>query len=424
MPKEQKQSISLTYGKRFDTALSNENLRIGDSSAWKAKIAGTLDPTRTKFNFEVTKGGVIITLYQALSIPKRIKEILKRHGITDPNLGLSLKRDENIEKWAKDMYMFAAQKYGEDNIASFVVHLDETTAHAHCTVVSITPDGKLSFRKVFIGESNDKYEFSRQTKPLHDEAAKISMKYGLKRGDDMVLSGAKHNSYLQWMREKMEELKKVISGQNATIDEQKQQLYDINREVKKAETRLKGLNTMLDNLEKHRLDVLADIEALEGDVATTESEKAELDRKLLRLKADMEQTEEKIKTRRQQLVTATEQLRELGQKSADVQHAYDDMLRQINRELPTLQKKTFHDMEAIGWELASQEAIEQNSLLETFRNMLTPEQETAFNKLFDGSMVETMATRAMKVMAMAATLFLGYLDEATQYAESAGGGTA
>ena len=424
MSKEQKQSISLTYGKRFDTALSNENLRIGDSSAWKAKIAGTLDPTRTKFNFEVTKGGVIITLYQALSIPKRIKEIFKRHGITDPNLGLSLKRDENIEKWAKDMYMFAAQKYGEDNIASFVVHLDETTAHAHCTVVSITPDGKLSFRKVFIGESNDKYEFSRQTKPLHDEAAKISMKYGLKRGDDMVLSGAKHNSYLQWMREKMEELKKVISGQNATIDEQKQQLYDINREVKKAETRLKGLNTMLDNLEKHRLDVLADIEALEGDVATTESEKAELDRKLLRLKADMEQTEEKIKTRRQQLVTATEQLRELGQKSADVQHAYDDMLRQINRELPTLQKKTFHDMEAIGWELASQEAIEQNSLLETFRNMLTPEQETAFNKLFDGSIAETMATRATEVTAMAATLFLGYLDEATQYAESAGGGTA
>ena len=468
MPKEQKQSISLTYGKRFDTALSNENLRIGDSSAWKAKIAGTLDPTRTKFNFEVTKGGVIIPINQAVSIPKRIKEIFKRHGITDPNLGLSredlqrtgvgirthanfilqgshdtmlrlafgeqqvdfspgadnshLKRDENIEKWAKDMYMFVAQKYGEDNIASFVVHLDETTAHAHCTVVPVTPDGKLSFRKVFIGESNDKYEFSRQTKQLHDEAAKISMKYGLKRGDDMVLSGAKHKSYLQWMREKMEELKKVISGQNATIDEQKQQLYDINREVKKAETRLKGLNTMLDNLEKHRLDVLADIEVLEGDVATTESEKAELDRKLLRLKADLEQTEEKIKTRRQQLVTATEQLRELGHKSADVQHAYDDMLRQINRELPTLQKKTFHDMEAIGWELASQEAIEQKSQLETFRNMLTPEQETAFNKLFDGSMVETMATRATEVTAMAATLFLGYLDEATQYAERAGGG--
>ena len=79
-------------------------------------------------------------------------------------------------------------------------------------------------------------------------------------------------------------------------------------------------------------------------------------------------------------------------------------------------------MEAIGWELASQEAIEQKSQLETFRNMLTPEQETAFNKLFDGSMVETMATRATEVTAMAATLFLGYLDEATQYAESAGGG--
>ena len=384
----QKQVCDIRAGKRMTVAQSNEHLRVGESSAWNAKRAGNLDETRSHLNFEIGKGGVVMEVDQKTSISKRVKNILASHGIKDPNVGLSeeqlsqkgigirthanvilegsretmrklafgdqkvnyehgadnshITRSPEIEKWAQDMYNFMARKYGEENIAAFVVHLDETTAHAHCTVVPITPDGKLSFRKIFIGESNDKYEFSKQTKQLHDEAAKISMKYGLKRGDDMALSGAKHKSYLQWMREKMEELKKVISGQNATIDEQKQQLYDINREVKKAETRLKGLNTMLDNLEKHRLDVLADIEALEGDVATTESEKAELDRKLLRLKADMEQTEEKIKTRRQQLVTATEQLRELGQKSADVQHAYDDMLRQINRELPTLQKKTFH----------------------------------------------------------------------------------
>ena len=47
MAKEQKQSIDLRPGKRFSTALSNENLRIGEDSAWSAKIAGTLDNSKT-----------------------------------------------------------------------------------------------------------------------------------------------------------------------------------------------------------------------------------------------------------------------------------------------------------------------------------------------------------------------------------------
>jgi hypothetical protein len=59
MVEKQKQSIDLRPGKRFAVALSNENLRIGDDSAWKAKLAGTLDPTRTRLDFEVGKGGVI-----------------------------------------------------------------------------------------------------------------------------------------------------------------------------------------------------------------------------------------------------------------------------------------------------------------------------------------------------------------------------
>ena len=208
MANEQKQSIDLRPGKQFSTALSNENLRIGDSSAWEAKIAGTLDPTRTRLDFEVGKGGVIKEIDKSISIPKRIKAILAAHGISDPNKDIpdeilndkkkhagtrtfvsfilqgshdtmeklafgdqkvsynpnadnsNLERKEEIEKWAKDMYAYIAQKYGEENIAEFTVHLDETTPHAHCVVVPITPSGKLSFKKVFIGEVDNKYEFS------------------------------------------------------------------------------------------------------------------------------------------------------------------------------------------------------------------------------------------------------------------------
>ena len=188
MVEKQKQSIDLRPGKRFAVALSNENLRIGDDSAWKAKLAGTLDPTRTRLDFEVGKGGVIQPLNKAKSITRRIKDILKANGISDPNTGIPdedlkvkgvgirtyasfilqgshetmvklafgdqhvsydpyadnshLERKEEIEKWAKEMYAYVAQKYGEDNIAEFTVHLDETTPHAHCVVVPITASGK------------------------------------------------------------------------------------------------------------------------------------------------------------------------------------------------------------------------------------------------------------------------------------------
>jgi len=465
---EQKQSIDMRTGKRMPIALSNENLRIGAGKAWSANLAGTLDPTRTRLDFEVGKGGVIKDIDQSLSIPKRVRAILNAHGIQNPNIGRSdeelkksrvgirtyasfviqgshdtmlrlafgeqkmdfsskadnslLTRDERIEQWATDVYNFMAKKYGEDNIASFIVHLDETTPHAHCVVVPITDDGKLSFRKVFVGDSNDKFAMSRQMTQLWDEMSEVSARYGLARGDDKLTTNAKHKSYLQWMKEKMEENDKTLHKQSSAIMSQQEDLRELRSEIKKAETRLKGLTTMLENLEKHRLDVLADIEVLENDVASSETEKSELDAKLQRLKADLQQTEEKIKMRRQQLVTATDQLRELGHKSADCQHAYDDMIRQMNRELPTLQARVFHDMEALAWEAVAMEAQERSESIESFRNMLTPAQDSAFSRLFDGSFYEAMATQATKLTTVAGSLFLGYIDGATEFAESTGGG--
>ena len=77
MEKKQKQSLDLRPGKRLGVGLSNENLRIGADSAWEVKVAGTLDETRTKLDFEVGKGGVITDINPKISIPKRIKAILK-----------------------------------------------------------------------------------------------------------------------------------------------------------------------------------------------------------------------------------------------------------------------------------------------------------------------------------------------------------
>lgn len=454
MEKEQKQVCDVRASKGMTIAQSNEHLRVGEGKAWKSKIAGTYDPTREHLNFEVCRGGVIRQVDKDTSVTKRIREIYKERGIKDPNIGLSandprrrrsvadiilqgsrermrelaygdqevnykrgadnshVTRNAAIEQWAVDMYNFMSKKYGEQNIAAFVVHLDESNPHIHCTLLPITEKDKVSYNYYFGGSKEDA---KRKYKELHDELAEVNKKYGLARGESVARTGAQHKSYLQWLEEQ-------VDKNSETIEQQKKLLYDINGEVKKAETRLKGLNTMLDNLEKHRLDVLADIELLENEAASSETEKEVIEKKLLRQRADLLLTEDKIAERKEQLLTATEQLRELNHRRAEIQLDYDDMQRKINKEMPTLREKAYHDIEAIGWKMAAQDAIERSSRMEEFRSELPPELETKFNSLFDGSMFEAMATHATEMTAVACALFLGFVDQATQYAESTGGG--
>lgn len=472
MAEKQKQSIDLRPGKRFAVALSNENLRIGDDSAWKAKLAGTLDPTRTRLDFEVGKGGVIQPLNKAKSITRRIKDILKANGISDPNTGIPdedlkvkgvgirtyasfilqgshetmvklafgdqrvsydpyadnshLERNEEIEKWAKDMYAYIAQKYGEENIAEFTVHLDETTPHAHCVVVPITPSGKLSFRKVFVGENNNKYEFSKRTKAIWDEAAKIAEKYGMARGDDSRKTGAKHKSYLQWMREqiffnekKIEEQGETITRQSTEISEQKQQLYAINAEIKTAEKKLKSFTSMLNNLKEQKEQLEIEITALE-DMRDNGNEEAE---KQLKEKQQMlNQIIGKISDREKQLSNVQQQLYDLAIKKHDLQKRYDDMKRQMNKELPDLLDKTQREVNDTFWEMAAEEMKKDYSALEEFSKDLPWGLRDRFDRLLGGSFFEDLAQRGEQMAACAAALFLGYVDAATNIAHASGGG--
>ena len=42
-----------------------------------------------------------------------------------------------IEQWAIDLYDWMTKKYGEENFIGFDVHLDETTAHCHATIIPV-----------------------------------------------------------------------------------------------------------------------------------------------------------------------------------------------------------------------------------------------------------------------------------------------
>ncbi len=56
---------------------------------------------------------------------------------------------EDQEKFFKQTYEFLKEKYGEKNILSATVHLDETTPHMHLCSVPLTEDGRLSAKILF-----------------------------------------------------------------------------------------------------------------------------------------------------------------------------------------------------------------------------------------------------------------------------------
>lgn len=58
---------------------------------------------------------------------------------------LSLKEQR---RFFEEAYNFLKECYGENNIVSAVVHMDETTPHMHLTAVPLTADGKLSAKTI------------------------------------------------------------------------------------------------------------------------------------------------------------------------------------------------------------------------------------------------------------------------------------
>jgi len=471
MGKKQKQVCDTKAGKRMTIAQSNEHLRVGDISAFNANRAGNLDLTRTRLNFEIGKGGVVKEVDQKTSIAKRIKAILESHGIKDPNIGIEdedlkkkgvgIRTHENIilqgsretmrqlafgdqqvdyehgadnshvtrspefEKWAIDMYNFMARNYGEENIAAFVAHLDETNPHIHCTLVPITESGQLSYKKIFVGK--DKYEYSQRKKQLHDELAKINKKWGLERGDSIALTGAQHKTYLQWLKEQIlgnkktiEEQDETITRQSTEISEQKQQLFAINAEIKTAEKKLKSFNTMLDNLKEQKERLEIDITALEE---MRDNGNEEVEQELREKKQQLDEINGKISNREEQLTNVQQQLHDLAIRKHDLQKEYDNMKRKMNKELPDLLDKTQGEVNDTFWEMAAEEMKKDYSAInEYISKNLDPKQQGELREIIGASFFEDLAQRGEQMAACAAALFLGYVDAATNIAQAGGGG--
>lgn len=477
-----KQVMDIKPGIGVTLSQSNEHLRVAVNGAFTSQFSYNVDPTRDKLNFEI-KNGEVVPVDKHISIPRRIETILWQRGIKDPNkemlkkgkepnrrtianfiLGGSrdqmhrlafgnqevnlehgannsaIKRMPEIENWAKDMYRFMSDRFGEKNIAAFVVHLDETNPHIHCTVLPITKDEKLSWRKVMVGENNSKFEYQKRTTELHNAIAEINAKYGLERGEPIAETGAKHRStaeYHEALRKELKEQNKrlfdtkivlddAIEKNEETIKEQKQTIDSLNKEIKHASARVKGLSTMIEHLETYKEDLEKEIAKLKADRDSGKISAEEAARKMDAITKNLEDVKAQILDKESKLSVAQAKLDSLNAQTSKTETRYQEVKTKLQTAQPEYNKNAMQEMEAFGYNLAAFDAMKRMEKYNEMTANMSPDERRILDKynsvLLDDSIFEQMAENATEITTVATALFLGYLDKATAIAESHGGG--
>ena len=444
MANNAKQVIDMHVSKGITTAQSNEHQRRWTEKGWESAVSkGNYDPTREKLNFEIVKGGLIQPVNKQRSIPERMAAILQERGIKDPNEGLEepkyrtvvnfifggsrermrelafgnqevnfdkgsdnsgVTRKAEIEEWAKDVYSFVCKKYSEQNIAAFIVHLDEQNPHIHCTLLPIQ-DGKFAYKKMFAGK--DKYEFSERMKQLHNEFAEVNSKWGLTRGNSISETGAKHRT--------TEEYRRHLSEQCTTIEQQIMQhqkaLSDLHVEIRLAERRVKGLTSMVENLTREKTEKESEISALNQKLSMQQGNEDTLRSRIEKLNQELSTIQSKLTDKQSKLEVADQKLSELKEDMIAIGERKDE----LKEEAIKYSKNIHIHVDTLLKDVVVERLVKEHQSIMT---SLTPDSRNSF----DESLIESLAQRGSGVMHCATLLFLGLVDDATTFAESNGGG--
>ena len=155
-----------------------------------------------------------------------------------------METDGRLDGWCNDNLKWLRETYGERNLVSAVLHMDEKTPHIHATIVPIVTGERRKARKE---EQNGKKKYRKKNtqdvrlcaddvmarhrlKHYQDTYAQAMSKYGLQRGIDGSL--AKHISTMQYYKELVE--------QQDSLQENIETLLGLEEEAQKRLKQVKG----------------------------------------------------------------------------------------------------------------------------------------------------------------------------------------
>ena len=290
-------------GKFFSTAEANENERRWNEDKIGRKNqdpTNHYDKTRMKLNFEIGPDGKIHPLgYQEKSLEVRLQERLAvlgwkpfkpdskiqpnccakfvfggNHDRTlemafgNQNINLEkgsdnghLRRCEEIENWAKDVYDWCVRRYGQENIVGFQVHLDENSPHIHALIVPVGIRRKSGRECVMWSAKfgKDRFEYGKILKDMHTSLYEdVGSKYGLERGDSIDGRNVQHlhkRDYIRKLTKEAKQAEKAVKGLQSMIRNLESKVFSYNQQLEKAEQELVSGRITLDRYETQKADI-------------------------------------------------------------------------------------------------------------------------------------------------------------------------
>jgi Plasmid recombination enzyme. len=327
-----KQAMHVEAGKSFGTAEANENERRWNNDKIDRKNQDPInhyDKTRMKLNFEIGPDEKVHPLgYQEKSLEVRLQERLTELGWKpfkpdskiQPNCcakfifggnhertlemafgnqsvnlekgadNSHLHRCKEIEDWAKGVYDWCANRYGQENIVGFQVHLDESSPHIHALIVPVGIRPKSGRECVMWSAKfgKDRFEYGRILKEMHTSLYEdVGSKYGLERGDS-------------------------IEGRNVQYLHKRDYIRKLTKEAKQAEKAVKGLQSMMRHLESKIFSYRLQLEEAEKELASGritldryEAQKADIQKLIAEYQAKLEDKTDKLHIKEQELERLT-----------------------------------------------------------------------------------------------------------------------
>lgn len=425
--------------------ISNEILRRWSEKGYDQAVKeGNYDRSRERLNFEIAKGGKVVPVDKARPLDKRMAEMLASRGIKDPNIGRenpnirtavqfifsgshdrmtelafgnqkvdfeakcgneNVKRMPEIEQWAKDIYDFVARKFGEENIISFVVHLDETTAHAHCDIVPVNEQGRISYKDVFHG--HNKAEYKQFILQLHNELAEVNRKWGLARGTSKVLTGAKGHtteSYRRWLNQECISLEERRDNLQKALDE-------LNKELAICEKKQKSFTTMIENLTAQKEQLERELQPLRELQKNGDAISQEIAQKIQNLENRKAFVEEKLAEKEAKLSSTVQEIDNLRQDK----EALEQEASELAAKASASEQDWAHSKGAVMNELLAGTMMHEF----TSRYQRLPDE---VKEIFGDTLLEQLATDGNHVATVALALMCEYVEQATSIAQTHGGG--
>ena len=238
----------------FKKAKGTSDARMSDHIERKV-IASNVDSTRMYLNRELIKlpEGV---KERDEAISHRIKSAGIKRKITPDQVRairvmlsgthedmMNIQQSGHIGEWCNDSLQWLYKTFGQENVVSAVLHMDETTPHIHATLVPIVigerrkakkekEEGKRTYRKKGDAARLCADDVLNREKLIayHDDYAKVMSKYGLQRG--VRGSEARHISTAQYYRN--------LKRENEVLETDVQQLHEQKQE---AENKLKQVRS-------------------------------------------------------------------------------------------------------------------------------------------------------------------------------------